>query len=230
MKVTLISHFYNEEYLLPWWLKHHSKIFDDAILIDYNSTDRSVEIIKEYCPNWTVIRSENEFFDADKVDREVMKYEETIEGYKICLNTTEFIFGDILSELKDNGLNCFEINSVCIVDDNPGDVLTYDDNLVEKKKFGFPSGNRFIHNHPSGKYSVGRHFSHLPITGQLRSNIRHFKYAPWTDEFIKRKLQISKRIPQTDIQQGMGGHHIWTREEMEDEMKIKMKLSSFLNK
>ena len=100
MKLTLLSHFYNEEYLLPWWLKHHSKIFTDAILIDYNSTDRSVEIIKEYCPTWKVFKSKNEYFDAILVDQEIMEYEQTIDGYKICLNTTEFIHGDILSELK----------------------------------------------------------------------------------------------------------------------------------
>lgn len=227
MKVTLLSHFYNEEYLLPWWLKHHCKIFDDAILIDYNSTDNSVEIIKEYCPNWTVVRSENDAFDAEKVDKEVMKYEESIGGYKMCLNTTEFIFGDILSELRDDGLNCFKINSISIVDDNPSDVLTYDDNIIEKKKFGFPNGCRFIHNYPSGKYSVGRHSSHLPINKTLNTTIRHLKYAPWTEEFIKRKLQISKKIPKSDIQKGMGGHHIWTKEEMEYEMMIKMKVSSF---
>ena len=26
----LISHFYNESYLLPFWLKHHQKIFNEA--------------------------------------------------------------------------------------------------------------------------------------------------------------------------------------------------------
>ncbi|MBJ3789276.1 glycosyltransferase family 2 protein, partial [Bacillus sp. OA1] len=46
MKKTIISHFYNEEYLLPWWLMHHTKIFDHGILINRGSTDRSVEICK----------------------------------------------------------------------------------------------------------------------------------------------------------------------------------------
>ena len=38
--------FYNEEYLLPWWLAHHTKLFDHGILINKGSTDRSVEICK----------------------------------------------------------------------------------------------------------------------------------------------------------------------------------------
>lgn len=50
MSLTVISHFYNEEYLLPWWLNHHKNIFDNGILINYGSTDKSVEIIKSICP------------------------------------------------------------------------------------------------------------------------------------------------------------------------------------
>ena len=71
MKKTIISHFYNEEYLLPFWLKHHSKMFDHGILIDYNSTDRSVDIIREICPTWEIIDSRNELFDAVLIDKEV---------------------------------------------------------------------------------------------------------------------------------------------------------------
>jgi hypothetical protein len=72
MKKTIISHFYNEEYLLPWWLMHHAKYFDDGILINYASDDRSVELIKFYCPNWTIVDSKNEFFDAALIDQEVI--------------------------------------------------------------------------------------------------------------------------------------------------------------
>ncbi|MEW9106591.1 glycosyltransferase family 2 protein, partial [Paenibacillus sp.] len=48
----LISHFYNEEYLLPWWLKHHAPLFDHGILINRGSTDRSVDICKQLVPHW----------------------------------------------------------------------------------------------------------------------------------------------------------------------------------
>ena len=91
---TIISHFYNEEYLLPWWLEHHRKYFDDGIMINYGSTDNSVNIIKEYCPNWKVIDSRNSSFSASSVDEEVMDIESNISGWKIALNTTEFLIGD----------------------------------------------------------------------------------------------------------------------------------------
>ena len=32
-KTTLISHIFNEEYLLPFWLRHHKNMFDEIIII-----------------------------------------------------------------------------------------------------------------------------------------------------------------------------------------------------
>ena len=80
MKKTLISHFYNEEYMLPWFLNHHKQIFDHGVMIDYHSTDRSREIIKEICPTWEVVTSRNLDFQADNIDTEVMDIEREIDG------------------------------------------------------------------------------------------------------------------------------------------------------
>jgi len=57
MKLTLISHFYNEEFLLPYWLSYHSKIFDHGILVNYRSTDDSVQMIRELTPDWEIRES-----------------------------------------------------------------------------------------------------------------------------------------------------------------------------
>jgi hypothetical protein len=94
MKKTLVSHIRNEEYLLPFWLKHHKKYFDHGIIVDYNSTDRSVEIIKEICPDWEVIPSRNEKLDALVMDREIEDIESNHPGWKMCLSTTEFLVGN----------------------------------------------------------------------------------------------------------------------------------------
>lgn len=100
MALTILSHFYNEEYLLPWWCEHHKRICDHAILIDYNSTDKSVDIIKEICPSWTVVKTSNKFFDAASTDREIETYEKTVSGWKVTLNTTEFLYGNV-QQLKE---------------------------------------------------------------------------------------------------------------------------------
>jgi hypothetical protein len=101
MKVgkIVISHVKNEEYLLNWWLPHHKPKFDHGIIIDYNSTDRTRDIIKEICPTWQIIQSRNKEFGALDADLEVMSIEKAIQNqyprtWMIALNVTEFLIGD----------------------------------------------------------------------------------------------------------------------------------------
>jgi hypothetical protein len=88
---TVICHFYNEEYLLPWWLDHHRTIFDHGIMIDYRSTDSSREIIRAVCPTWVIHTTRNRFFESAAIDREVEDYEATVSGWRITMNVTEFL-------------------------------------------------------------------------------------------------------------------------------------------
>jgi hypothetical protein len=90
--LTLITHVYNESYFIPFWLEHHKKIFDHLIVIDYHSTDTTVDLCKSLWPGCDVRTSRNAMFDAVKVDQEVMDIESTVEGIKIVLNVTEFLF------------------------------------------------------------------------------------------------------------------------------------------
>jgi len=92
LKTTLLTNIYNEEYLLPFWLQHHKNMFDDIIIIDYRSTDKSVEICKKICPNCKIITTRNQYFDAEGIDSEFMDIENGINGIKVVLNTIEFLF------------------------------------------------------------------------------------------------------------------------------------------
>jgi glycosyltransferase involved in cell wall biosynthesis len=82
-KVTLISHIYNEEYLLPSWLEHHKNMVDEIVIVDYNSTDSSLEICKRY--NCKILQSKNEMFQADLITR--------TKSNKIQLKISVFTFG-----------------------------------------------------------------------------------------------------------------------------------------
>ncbi|WIA43720.1 hypothetical protein OEZ86_010147 [Tetradesmus obliquus] len=92
--VVGVSHFYNEEFLLPFFIRHHAAVFDSMLLIDYASTDRSVELLKAEMPaSWQVVRSANKDFNAVAVDAEVRRYERSFPAcaWKIALTTTEFL-------------------------------------------------------------------------------------------------------------------------------------------
>ena len=74
-KTTCLIHIYNEEYLLPFWLYHHKDMFDDILIIDYRSNDKSIDFCKKICQNCKIITTRNDMFEAEKVDKEMMDLE-----------------------------------------------------------------------------------------------------------------------------------------------------------
>jgi hypothetical protein len=222
---TLLSHFYNEEYLLPYWLKHHRQYFDHGILINYNSTDNSVNIIKELCPTWDIIDSVNSTFDAKLADIEIMEHESRVNGFKISLNITEFIIGNF--GILDNIVNNTQliIPSYLMVDELPFDSneLNPDISILNQRTFGLdnsidkPEGHRpsrSFHNYIV-QYNVGRHF-YTPNTNDFR--IVWYGFSPWNEHQIKRKLQIKPKISDNDIyvtKWGLG-HYNMTRENLQE--------------
>jgi len=210
MKKTIISHFYNEEYLLPWWLSHHKKFFDHGILINYHSTDNSVNIIKEICPEWTIVNTKNKYFESKYIDREILEYEYKIDGWKMCLNTTEFLIGDysILDNLisgyqlllgnyvfVDSNLSYLDTNKPIYDQINNGYVSKDDDH--SKLGYGFRS-HRSIHSksiyYPS---EGGRHFGGKRSTNNLV--IFYYAYLIGIQEIIARKIQIQDKMSKIEI-------------------------------
>jgi hypothetical protein len=226
--ITVISHIFNEEYLLPFWLEHHRTIFDHGIIIDYCSTDKSIEIINKFCPTWEVIKTKNinkdgtPNFKADYVDAEVNEIEERVTGYKVCLNTTEFMFltkskSEVMQTLSNNLYYHIGIHNVM---GNKHDF--FPKNTVEFLKgidfIGFASrtidrGHRILHSKPKLNYVVGRHMHNTRDTNNNNYNHDLFfilwtKFYPCNKNMFQRKLQIQNNIPQSDKILGWGHQHI----------------------
>ena len=236
----LISHFFNEEYLLPWWLKHHREVFDHGVLIDYRSTDRSVEICRELVPGWEIVTSQHETFAGILCDFEVMKHEERFPGaWKLVLNTTEFLVGDqidnVIRFVEENGLTGVLIPGAVIVDKEPDKVPSYDLPLVSQKHHGFwerdfpygeaaqwwiPGQNRtrVLHNYLIGAYRPGRHLTCLRNLTTARPEhlgIWWYAYSPWTRAFVERKLQIKTKVDPLDPSRfQFGQQHMTEMDEM----------------
>ena len=224
-KLTVISHIFNEEYLLPFWLEYHSSIFDYGIIIDYFSTDNSVKIINKFCPHWKVIQTKNvnangtPNFDARLTDSEVNEVEKTIkDGYKICLNTTELLFFGNSKEEFINSLSYklyYHVPAYSIMSKNqnnqyfPKNTIDFFQNISYN-----PNSDRscrILHSDSSINYTTGRH-SHT--IGNSHTNIYNINaFILWcgfysiNNEMIKRRLQIQHNIPQTDRDMGFGYHH-----------------------
>ena len=218
---TVLCHFYNEEYLLPFWLKHHGAIFDHGIMIDYHSTDRSVELIKELCPTWEIRTSRNPQFDADSVDQEVMDIETQVSGYKIALNVTEFLIASKPFERTDAD-QCFRIESYIVMPDStqtePKDEKEFISH-IDKLAFQTERGYRSLHSYSNGFYSIGRHSSYHPSETISSLFIVWCGFYPWNEKTIKRKLQIKDKIPETDKEVGRGFQHLWEHDRMVQEIE-----------
>jgi nucleoside-diphosphate-sugar epimerase len=70
-RTLLITHIYNEEFMLPYFIRHHAGMFDHAIVIDYSSTDASRSILAREAPaTWRVVdASHPQEFGAEQLDQ-----------------------------------------------------------------------------------------------------------------------------------------------------------------
>ena len=227
MKKTLLCHFYNEEWMLPWFLNHHRQIFDHGVMIDYHSTDRSVDIIREICPSWDIVTSRNQDFQADTIDTEVNDIERGIEGWKICLNVTEQLIGDY--SILDDTPRQLLVPSVFFVDCDRQRTVTQDRPLYEQKTDGFMFSDntqnfferrsRSLHNVPvyypaestQACMAPGRHWNTYN-TDKLVTF--YYGWCPFDQGQLARKLQIQTQIPLIDSQLNRGIHQINNKDKL----------------
>lgn len=226
MKSTVICHFFNEEVLLPTWLTHHRKLFDHGIMIDYASTDKSCDVIRSLCPSWEIRQSRNGCFEAQAVDDEVMDIEKEINGVKLALNVTEFLFinpSTSLSNIINQPTMIVNIPvHVGLDDENSGvDMSDHKSCLTSIKyieKARTWRGSRYMHTHEHGNYSLGRHFTHHQNLTCFDHNdifIIWLGFMGFDSEKIQqRKFQIQHRIPESDRVQRLGIEHFATKEEV----------------
>jgi hypothetical protein len=221
--MTIISHIFNEEFLLPFWIKHHLLLCDKAIIIDYNSTDSSLDIIRTLAPHWEIRQSKYSEFDSSNNHNEVIELEREISGWKMCLNATEFLLAnDLESKLKNNiAIKC----RGAVMTDNK-DLFWKDPDpnkhLVAQRTFGyfedetndFQSRGRILHPYFDGQYTLGRH-SHSCLS-EAHSDVFIYwaRYSPLTQKLINRKIQIDYKRSDQDKQSGRGWEHGLNQEQI----------------
>lgn len=229
--MIVISHFYNEEFFLPYWLEHHKKIFDHGILIDSGSTDNSIEIIKKITPSWEVVKSPMEKFDSVKMDQLIMKIErKNKDKTKIVLNTTEFLIindFDTFKNLTSKSNSIYLIPTALMVDKFPYENSVKIVNLLEEKSFGIwhdalnvfylnrkfkftkEQRGRFVHRCEDGQYLPGRHSTFLKPKRLSRkiAYIRWYYYSPWNDLTISRKINIRNTLSNNDKKNNLSVMH-----------------------
>jgi hypothetical protein len=239
MKIV-VTHIRNEEYLLGWWIKHHHEKFDHGVIIDYNSSDNSMEIIKTLAPTWDIIPSRNVFFDSIECDREVVDvqkslYEKYPDAWIITLTITEFLIGntDVLNNRFDKQKVFIPVYPMVDKEEDNFAEPNPNSSLVQQRMNGihwtnpniicytnmeaggyFNKDCRCLHNFPVDYLEVqgGRHYSVSPEFISNEFGILWYFFSPFTENFIKRRLSIKENISQEDKQKNRGIQHMMDRE------------------
>lgn len=232
-KIVLFSHFYNEELLLPFWIDQHRDMFDEALLVNFNSTDRSVDIVRKRAPVGWKVHHWGSNFDFVKFRTDFMANEKLYpDAWKIFLTATEFLVHDDLSRLlmHESMPSAFRFRSYVMVGGDSKPLLQNVPLLKQRsiytiapstnvifhvgaEKFNASSGenyyySRIIHSFDSMEYTEGLHDgTTFPVNRFSNEGfIAKFAFTPWP-EVLKRKSQIGSRIPKVYFKQGLATHH-----------------------
>lgn len=224
--LAILTHFYNEEVLLPHWIDQHKDLADECIMVNHGSTDSSLEIIKALAPShWKVVDTKLTDFDAAANDQEIMEWEKTLKtDFKFTINLTEFIFckdlKQIMEEYKDKDAIGFKAYMMVDKDLN----LPLDEPLWKSRTHGYLDNGsavnsrrgRYMHTHPCGNYNTGRHSTTFSNTvAQDDWNILFASFSPWP-QAQARKLQIqTKMVPEKSFHLAQGVQHAQTKESLE---------------
>ena len=231
-------------------------MFDTAILINHRSTDNSCEIIRSLAPHWEIVETTSRNFDARSCDEEVMYHESRYDAeLKIVLNITEFLICDdivTLERMLGKRLQTQAILSgALMVDHEPDRNPDREGSLPAQKchgvwetdiwyafvpkRLGFldhVARSRIAHCSPSGEYDVGRHRSKLRKKVKVDRSIAAiwwYGFAPFTEETVRRKMQIAGQIAPDDLQVGFGRQHLSTRTQIKEQYEYLKKRSARLS-
>src|ERR1700722_10119969 len=237
-KLTVICHFRNEEVYLPYWLRHHVRQFDHGVMIDYASTDRSRHIISQLAPRWEIRSSRNAQFHSVSVDAEVMDIEKEFNGWKICLNVTEFVLHhDLHAHVRAIEQHSSKVMGMVttgfIIQDMPEQVrVPLDDrrDLWVQRHFGCAepdpaNGNcflrrRLLHRDEHGRYLPGRHSNGVSNLTEPPLYLFWYGWCP-LELKMRRNKSTAPMVPMNDLTLGWGIPHTLNDDEVIETWRTK---------
>ena len=142
MKVDLFAVMYNEEFMLPYFLRHYEKFVDRIFVWNDDSTDRTLEILQSH-PKVTVlpmeVHGDNDPYWITSLYPQYEQLSRNIADYVICADTDEFIYHpDILSILeqeKEKGTQVIYCKGYTMISEN---LPVTTGQIYEEIKLGLP--------------------------------------------------------------------------------------------
>ena len=235
-EVNLVTHIFNEELLLPYYIHHYAHMIDHAVVLDYASTDRSREIVYRNAPDqWVVQESRNALFDALDVDEEVIDCERKFEpsSWKMTPTITEYFMCPnmftALTKHKDAGHHgimspLYAPNGKDEIPFEPLYPLAIQrSQIIDPQLFVFNSHGMHRTYMSHNYYGPGRHDICVENVVQDFYYLK-FKFTPWPDS-LDRQDQMKSKLAQ--LRNGFGAHHYYSREQIIGEINEKRSMPSF---
>ena len=226
MNITLYTFLYNEEKILPYFLKHYSQYVNKIIVYNNESTDSSIEILNDWKECEIEIRefnTDNHYDEQTLLNLKNSCWKDCDSDYVIVCDMDELLYHPNLIEFieKQRYTDYFTTTGYHMIGDEiPTD---YTKQIYEIIQNGTPDNqyNKNVlfrrKNITETNYAPGAHSSSFKGTERLINcsveelKLLHYKWL--SPEYVADKhIHYGQRRSQHSINNGWGSHYGLTRD------------------
>ncbi len=220
MKIHVYALCWNEEKMLPYFLRHYSSFADKIIIYDNMSTDSSLDIIKKWEKTETIPYDSNNKLNEKaylNIKNKAYKKSRGLADFVMVVDIDEIIYHpDIVNLLKEYKKQRITVPLVKGYEMISRTFSGTDKQLYDKIRTGAPrdaySKNCIFDPNISINYFPGAHFCNpkgdVKYSKYAELKLLHFKYID-LDEVIKRFQQYKERLSKFNKKRKLTYQYSW---------------------
>ncbi|MBI2405511.1 glycosyltransferase family 2 protein [Candidatus Microgenomates bacterium] len=189
---------YNEEFMLPYWLRHYETIADRIFIWDGGSTDKTLEILSHH-PKVTLLpRDEpghSDHYYVTTLYPQYEKYSRGVAEWVMIADADEFVYHphvrEVLKKAKKDGLQMIQCSGFSMISEK---LPRKDGQIYDEIKTGIPDSfeSKWTIFSPDicMRYRKGRHgtpYNRRQFMGSRDTGIKLLHYRYLTKEYIQKR-------------------------------------------